>query len=320
MPAAHRDAVRGAREPDAGGQRPGPPAAGARGPRALRDPGRPPRGAPTRRPPSARCSAGPGRSGGCRRPTAGRENDFGALLRRFGERTWRDPLADDARAALAEVPDLLAQPAARRGGARRGRRGPRAPPACWAGRATAPSARRRSVPGQLPGHRQRRPLPRLRVGLLPRRRADGAPRCACRCPSGGPARAQPAGHGRGDGGRLAGRGRAGLGRARATSRSCASACCRPRCSGCGCRPARCCPAWWASADGPSGPRRSSWPTRARTRPAVLSALWRRLGRTPSARDARRHRRARGGRRRRARAPRRARPRCRPTRRSPAAGR
>lgn len=41
--------------------------------------------------------------------TAGREHDFGALLRRFGERTWRDPLADDARAALAEVPDQLAQ-------------------------------------------------------------------------------------------------------------------------------------------------------------------------------------------------------------------
>jgi hypothetical protein len=41
--------------------------------------------------------------------TAGREHDFGALLRRFGERAWRDPLADDARAALAEVPDLLAR-------------------------------------------------------------------------------------------------------------------------------------------------------------------------------------------------------------------
>lgn len=41
--------------------------------------------------------------------TAGRENDFGALLRRFGERAWRDPLADDARAALAEVPDQLAR-------------------------------------------------------------------------------------------------------------------------------------------------------------------------------------------------------------------
>jgi hypothetical protein len=41
--------------------------------------------------------------------TAGREHDFGALLRRFGERQWRDPLADDARAALAEVPDQLAQ-------------------------------------------------------------------------------------------------------------------------------------------------------------------------------------------------------------------
>jgi hypothetical protein len=39
--------------------------------------------------------------------TAGRENDFGALLRRLGERAWRDPVADDARAALAGVPDLL---------------------------------------------------------------------------------------------------------------------------------------------------------------------------------------------------------------------
>lgn len=41
--------------------------------------------------------------------TAGREGDFGALLRRFGVRTWRDPLADDARTALAEVPDHLAR-------------------------------------------------------------------------------------------------------------------------------------------------------------------------------------------------------------------
>lgn len=39
--------------------------------------------------------------------TAGRENDFGALLRRLGERSWRDPVADDARAALAGVPGLL---------------------------------------------------------------------------------------------------------------------------------------------------------------------------------------------------------------------
>ncbi|MFC5066177.1 hypothetical protein [Actinomycetospora atypica] len=40
--------------------------------------------------------------------TAAREGDFGALLRRFGVRHWRDPLADDARSALAELPDLLA--------------------------------------------------------------------------------------------------------------------------------------------------------------------------------------------------------------------
>ncbi|MFC4950829.1 hypothetical protein [Pseudonocardia sp. GCM10023141] len=39
--------------------------------------------------------------------TAGRENDFGALLRRLGERAWRDPMAEDARAAFAEVPSLL---------------------------------------------------------------------------------------------------------------------------------------------------------------------------------------------------------------------
>ena len=39
--------------------------------------------------------------------TAGREGDFGALLRRQGERSWRDPLADDARSALARLPLLL---------------------------------------------------------------------------------------------------------------------------------------------------------------------------------------------------------------------
>jgi hypothetical protein len=39
--------------------------------------------------------------------TAGREGDFGALLRRQGERAWRDPMAEDARAALAGLPDLL---------------------------------------------------------------------------------------------------------------------------------------------------------------------------------------------------------------------
>jgi hypothetical protein len=40
--------------------------------------------------------------------TAAREGDFGALLRRSGVKHWRDPLADDARSALAEIPDLLA--------------------------------------------------------------------------------------------------------------------------------------------------------------------------------------------------------------------
>lgn len=40
--------------------------------------------------------------------TAGREHDFDALLRRLGERSWRDPMADEARAALASVPELVA--------------------------------------------------------------------------------------------------------------------------------------------------------------------------------------------------------------------
>ncbi|GAA3235230.1 hypothetical protein GCM10017691_32450 [Pseudonocardia petroleophila] len=39
--------------------------------------------------------------------TAGREHDFGALLRRLGERTSRDPVVDDARAALAGVAAML---------------------------------------------------------------------------------------------------------------------------------------------------------------------------------------------------------------------
>jgi hypothetical protein len=39
--------------------------------------------------------------------TAGREKDFGALLRRLGERAWRDPMADEARAAFAGVAELL---------------------------------------------------------------------------------------------------------------------------------------------------------------------------------------------------------------------
>ena len=39
--------------------------------------------------------------------TAGRENDFGALLRRQGERAWRDPMAEDARLAFAGVTGLL---------------------------------------------------------------------------------------------------------------------------------------------------------------------------------------------------------------------
>lgn len=41
--------------------------------------------------------------------TAGRENDFGALLRRLGERAWRDPMAEDARAAFAGLPGMLDQ-------------------------------------------------------------------------------------------------------------------------------------------------------------------------------------------------------------------
>jgi hypothetical protein len=41
--------------------------------------------------------------------TAGRESDFGALLRRLGERAWRDPMAEEARAAFAGLAALLRQ-------------------------------------------------------------------------------------------------------------------------------------------------------------------------------------------------------------------
>ncbi|MFP5021443.1 hypothetical protein [Pseudonocardia phyllosphaerae] len=39
--------------------------------------------------------------------TAGREGDFGALLRRLGEKARRDPVSEQARAALAGLPELL---------------------------------------------------------------------------------------------------------------------------------------------------------------------------------------------------------------------
>jgi len=39
--------------------------------------------------------------------TAARESDFGALLRRLGEKGWCDPTVREARTALAGVPDLL---------------------------------------------------------------------------------------------------------------------------------------------------------------------------------------------------------------------
>lgn len=39
--------------------------------------------------------------------TAGREDDFGALLRRLGEKVRRDPISDEARASLAGLPELL---------------------------------------------------------------------------------------------------------------------------------------------------------------------------------------------------------------------
>ena len=41
--------------------------------------------------------------------TAGREADFDALMRRLGERSWRDPIANEARVALTELPELLAE-------------------------------------------------------------------------------------------------------------------------------------------------------------------------------------------------------------------
>ncbi len=75
--------------------------------------------------------------------TAAREGDFGALLRRSGVRHWRDPLADDARSALAEIPDLLAHLLRVRQHPRRWRT-PARRRRCWEAPPTAPSAPRRS--------------------------------------------------------------------------------------------------------------------------------------------------------------------------------
>ena len=73
--------------------------------------------------------------------TAGREGDFGALLRRQGERAWRDPMAEDARAALAGLPELLRAELGVRGVGGGLARRRTAPPGCSAVPATAPSAR-----------------------------------------------------------------------------------------------------------------------------------------------------------------------------------
>ena len=74
--------------------------------------------------------------------TAGRESDFGALLRRQGERAWRDPMAEDARAALAGLPGLLdARLGVDGGGRPRSRRRTRRS-GCSAVPATGRSARR----------------------------------------------------------------------------------------------------------------------------------------------------------------------------------
>ena len=114
---------------------------------------------------------GGARWGGCRRPRRAGRSDFGALLRRLGERAWRDPMADEARAAFAGRAGAAAT--SELGVSRRRR--------CGAGGPRhRPAARRHPLPGvqpvgHLPGQQPRDEprcaLRRLRVGLLPRHRA-----------------------------------------------------------------------------------------------------------------------------------------------------
>ena len=208
--------------------------------------------------------------------TAAREGDFGALLRRSGVRHWRDPLADDARSALAEIPDLLAHLL----------RVEAAPAAVAHARSAASPARRHPLPrlqplgglaGELPAHRGGRPLPRLRVGLLPRRGADrrvgpaavpGLGRPAV-LPS-GMAEAMTASWQSEVAGRVA--------RARRPRRSPGRATSPRRRCGCGCAPARCCRGSWAGAADPS---RSSSGARRLTPPRCWRATGAACVPTPS---------------------------------------
>ena len=263
MPAADGDAVGGAGEPDARGQRPGAPAARARGPRALRDAGRPPRGA---RPQGRRARAA--RLGPGARAHAGGHRGPRERLRRAAAPLRRAHLARPPGRRRPRGAGRGARPArpaaARRGGAGRGRPRRARRPGCSAGRATAPSARRRSGPDNclLTGSGAR--FLDFEWGCFRDVALMGAS-LRLPLPSGGP------------GARAAGRAwprrwsRPGRPRSRRsgassrTSRCCASGCCRPRCSGCGSRPARCCPPSWASGRRAGWPA-WSWPTRARTRP------------------------------------------------------
>ena len=169
--------------------------------------------------------------------TAGRENDFGALLRRLGERAWRDPMAEDARVALAQGAGAAAAEVL-------GVTAPAWPPR--RGARDGPAARRhplpgvqpvRHLPGQQPRDQPRRPVRRLRVGLLPRRRArrrvlpGAVPRLR------GELRAADR-DGRDDARGVARRDRRRLARPRRRRQRSSAGCCTPSCCGCGC--AR----WW----------------------------------------------------------------------------
>ncbi len=207
--------------------------------------------------------------------TAGRESDFGALLRRQGERAWRDPMAEEARAALAGVPGLLDARLGVRGRRRRRRAGPRDGAA--ARRHPLPGVQPvRHLPGQQPRDQPRCPVRRLRVGLLPRHRAGR--RLLPGAVPGLRGELRAAGAVGGGAGRGVAHGdRRRVARARRTRAPGRAACSTRRCCGSGCAPGGCCrgcPSRGAAGrDAPIGPDAARSPRIS----TALAHYWQELG-------------------------------------------
>ena len=203
--------------------------------------------------------------------TAGREKDFGALLRRLGERAWRDPMADEARAAFAGVAGLLREELGVVASPTRCSR-PTTRPGCSAAAATGRSARRTPA----------RTTTSSRAEACGSSTSSGAasatsrstpPTSACRSPG-----ARRLSRCRRDGRRtargLAGRDRRGVAELDEPDRL-SRGCSTRSCCGCGCAPGGCCRACGARVSrdvggwtpGPAAPRIST----------ALSHYWRELG-------------------------------------------